>query len=409
MQLSLFDGENRAEPGCELAELFEAYFACRSNKRNTHNALAFEVDFESHLVQLWRELNSGTYQPGRSLAFIVDKPVKREIFAAPFRDRVVHHLVINKLNPLFETEFIYDSYASRAGKGTLFAVRRLERFIRSCSANYTRDAYVLKLDIRGFFMHINTTILLDRLQQFIQARYVGADRDLLIGVCAAIVFNRPSENCVIKGHRSDWIGLPTDKSLFGTPPDCGLPIGNLTSQVFANFYLNSFDHFVKHDLRVRFYGRYVDDLVLVHHDRDYLAGLIPVLSDYLDQHLGLELHPAKTRLAQHGEGVAYLGAFIMPGRVYAGKRTKGNFHTAITRHNDVVADHEPDRSEQEAFLASMNSYLGYMRQYNTRQLRGAMIGKYVTGWWTYAHLTGSCDKFVLNQRRRVSTQPRFDT
>ncbi len=408
MQLSLFDGQDRAiahrhsQPGFELVELFGAYYACRANKRNTHNALAFEVDFEAHLVQLWQELNSGTYQPGCSLAFIVDKPVKREIFAAPFRDRVVHHLVINKLNPLFESEFIYDSYASRAGKGTLFAVRRLERFIRSCSLNYTRDAYVLKLDIAGFFMHINTTILFDRLQAFIQARYVGADRDLLIEVCRVIVFNRPSENCVIKGHRSDWIGLPADKSLFGTPPDCGLPIGNLTSQVFANFYLNNFDHFVKHDLRVRFYGRYVDDLVLVHHDRDYLAGLIPVLSAYLDQHVGLTLHPRKTRLAHHRYGVAYLGAFIKPGRVYAGKRTKGNFHAAITRHNAVVADHEPDRSEQEAFGSSMNSYLGFMKHYNTRQLRRAMISKYVTGWWTYAHVNGGVEKFVLKRRSRRS-------
>ena len=173
MQLSLLDGQDRSAAGFELAELFAAYYACRANKRNTCNALAFEVDFESHLVQLWRELGSGTYRPGPSIAFIVDKPVKREIFAAPFRDRVVHHLVINKLNPLFEAEFIHDSYASRAGKGTLFAVRRLERFIRSCSANYTRDAYVLKLDIRGFFMHINTTILFDRLQAFIQFRFTA--------------------------------------------------------------------------------------------------------------------------------------------------------------------------------------------------------------------------------------------
>ncbi len=255
--------------------------------------MAFEVDFESRLVDLWHELNSGSYRPGHSIAFIIDKPVKRKIFAAPFRDRVVHHLIINKLNPLFEAEFIYDSYASRVGKGTLSAVRRLERFIRSCSANYTRNAYVLKLDIAGFFMHINAQILFDRIQQFIKQRYVGADRALLIEVCRVIVFNRPSENCVVKGHRSDWIGLPTDKSLFHAQPNCGLPIGNLSSQVFANFYLNPFDHFVKHDLGVRFYGRYVDDMVLVHHDRDYLVGLIPVIRAYLDEHLGIRAASAK--------------------------------------------------------------------------------------------------------------------
>ncbi len=400
MQLSLFEqGTAPADgAGFELAELFGAYYACRANKRNTLNALAFEVDFESHLVDLWRELNSGTYRPGRIVAFIIDKPVKREIFAAAFRDRVVHHLVINKLNPLFEAEFSYDSYASRAGKGTLFAVRRLQRFIQACSANYTRDAYVLTLDIAGFFMHINAQILFDRLQRFIDSRYVGGDRALLIEVCRTIVFNRPSENCVVKGHRSDWIGLPAGKSLFGAPPDCGLPIGNLTSQIFANFYLNSFDHFVKHDLGVRFYGRYVDDLVLVHHDRDYLAGLIPVIRAYLHEHLGLQLHPGKTRLRHHGNGVAYLGAFIKPGRVYAGKRTKGNFHAAIARHNAVVADHRPERAEQAAFRDSLNSYLGFLKHYNTRRLRRAMLGKHVTGWWRYAYVSGTFDKVVLHKR-----------
>jgi len=397
MQLSLHEQADAADAGFELRDVFAAYYACRANKRRTANALAFEVDFETELVALWRELNSGQYRPGRSVAFIVDKPVKREIFAADFRDRVVHHLVINKLNPLFEAEFIYDSYASRAGKGTLFAVRRLERFIRSCSANYTSDAYVLKLDIAGFFMHINTVTLFHRLEQFIAARYGGGDRGLLIDVCRVIAANRPTENCVIKGHRSDWVGLPPGKSLFDATPDCGLPIGNLTSQVFANFYMNPFDHYVKHDLGVRFYGRYVDDLVLVHPDRDYLSGLIPVLGTYLDQHLGLTLHPKKTRLAHHRDGVEYLGAFIKPGRVYAGKRTKGNFHAAITRHNTVAADHQPSRDEQEEFRASMNSYLGYLKHYDTRTLRRAIVSQRVNGWWTYAHINGNVDRFVLRR------------
>ena len=142
-------------PGVTLAELLGAYYSCRRNKRNTMNALSFEVDYESELMALRDEINSGCYVPGRSVAFVVDKPVQREIFAADFRDRVVHHLIINKLNPLFERAFIYDSYACRVGKGTLFGINRLDTFIRRCSQNYSRDCYVLKLDIRGFFMHIN--------------------------------------------------------------------------------------------------------------------------------------------------------------------------------------------------------------------------------------------------------------
>lgn len=134
----------------DLAEVFSAYYACRKNKRTTHNALAFEVDLESNLVELWEEITSGRYQPRRSVAFIVNQPVKREIFAADFRDRIVHHLIIAKLNPLFEKLFIYDSYACRAGRGTLFGIERIEKFTRQVSKNYSVDAYILKLDIQVF-------------------------------------------------------------------------------------------------------------------------------------------------------------------------------------------------------------------------------------------------------------------
>lgn len=119
-----------------------------------------------HNIQLKEEITDGSYKPQRSIAFIVHKPVKREIFAADFKDRVVHHYLINKLNPLCEKEFIYDSYACRAGKGTHFGIQRVNGFIKSCSDNYSRDTWILKLDIQGFFMHIHKGLLFERLQFF---------------------------------------------------------------------------------------------------------------------------------------------------------------------------------------------------------------------------------------------------
>ncbi len=386
-------------PGVTLVELLEAYYCCRRNKRNTINALAFEVDYESELLALRDEINSGCYSPGRSVAFVVDKPVKREIFAADFRDRVVHHLIINKLNPLFEREFIYDSYACRVGKGTLFGINRLDTFVRRCSVNYTRDCYVLKLDIRGFFMHINSRRLFSRLSDFIDAEYVGADSAMLKNLCEIVLMNKPSENCVIRGKPSDWDGLPKDKSLFYAPPDCGLPIGNLSSQVFANFYLNIFDHFVKHDLGIKYYGRYVDDFVLVHESREYLTSLIPVIRKFLDDELALELHPKKIYLQHFSHGVCYLGAVIKCNRIYVGKRTKGNFYDAIMRHNAVVKDHVPDSQETQQFVASMNSYLGLMRHFDTSRLRREMVRRHVRGWWSYSWVEGNIVKFSMRQHR----------
>lgn len=382
----------------EFHELLEAYFRCRKNKRRTHNALAFELDYEANLVTLWNEINDGTYQPGKSIAFIVNKPVKREIFAADFRDRIVHHLIISKLNPHFEALFIFDSYACRTGKGTLFGIKRLERFIRRASANYSRDAYVLKLDIRGFFMHINVEILYEKLVEFIQSRYAGADKELLMTLTKIVLFNNPSQNCVIKGARSGWDGLPQDKSLFYSPINCGLPIGNLSSQVFANFYLNTFDHFIKVDCGIKFYGRYVDDFVLVHQDGQYLRSLIPVIRSHLLRELGLTLHPNKIYLQRYEKGVAYLGALIKPGRVYVGRRTKANFYRSIQEHNHLLAvfgQDKPDILARQSFQSSMNSYLGIMGHHNTYRLRKTMVSKNLVGWWRFAYVNGGVTKFVL--------------
>lgn len=308
-QLSLFDLPREAE--IPLAEFFEAYFDCRRNKRRTINALAFEKDYESELLWLHREVNDGSYRPGRSIAFIVEQPVQREIFAADFRDRVVHHLVINKLNPLFEKEFIHDSYACRKGKGTLFGIRRVDRFIRRCSENYTRDCNILKLDIEGFFMRIDRSRLFGRLERFVLEKYHGTDTQLLIGLLRRIIFYEPTSGCHIKGGRDKWDGLPDSKSLFHSPPGCGLPIGNLTSQIFANFYMTPFDHYMKHRLGIRYYGRYVDDFIVVHPDRECLKSLIPAIRDYLFSRLGLKLHPPKD-----------IPATLQPGREIPGRGHK---------------------------------------------------------------------------------------
>jgi len=398
-QLSLFDEVPTKKPQVELAELFEAYFNCRSNKRNTANAIAFEIDYESNLITLCEELNNGTYQIGRSIAFIVNKPVKREIFAADFRDRVLHHYIINKLNPLFEKEFIHDSYACRIGKGTHFGIQRANNFIKSCSKNYSADCYILKLDVQGFFMHINKQLLFERLSIFIQEKYKEPDKELLIELCKKIIFNKPTKNCIIKGKKTNWDGLPNNKSLFHSPPNCGLPIGNLTSQIFANFYMNTFDHFMKKELGINYYGRYVDDFIIVHPDKEYLKSVLPTIADFLKNKLQLTLHPKKIYLQHYTKGVQFLGTVIKPNRIYIANRTKGNFYAAIQKQNEIVKQRKPDKATQANFLCSMNSYLGIMKHYKTYNLRKKMLFKNLSAWWwNYVYLSGGYAKFVLKNK-----------
>ena len=397
MQLDLFPEIDRSQL---TEEMFEAYFECRKNKRNTLNALRFEKNLEKNVFELIDEVFTGNYKPGPCIAFIVNRPVKREVFAAAFRDRVIHHWLIRKLNPLFEDLFINDSYACRVGKGTHFGVQRIYHFIKSCSQNYTADSYILKLDVQGFFMHINRILLFNELEKFIHQRYKSPDKILVLEMTKKVVFNNPIEHCIIKGHKKNWEGLPKNKSLFHSPPDCGLPIGNLTSQVFANFYMHSFDSYLKHDLKVDYYGRYVDDFILVHRNKDYLKSLIPKISTFLESKLALTLHPKKMYFQHFSKGVTFLGTVIKPNRIYISNRIKGNFYAAIEKQNRIIKNQKPGKLEKAAFLSSMNAYLGIMKHYKTYKLRKRLIFKNLSGYWfNHFYLKGGLARFVSKVRK----------
>ncbi len=366
-----------------LSDFYLAYEECRRNKRNTCNAIAFEMDYENYLQELYLEVNSGRYKPSRSMAFIINQPVKREVFAADFRDRVIHHLLISKLNPELEKSFIYDSYACRVGKGTHLGIKRVDRFIRSCSRNYSCDCYILKLDISGFFMSIDRKLLWRRLSDFVDLHYSGNDILVVKDLARKTVESDPTENCFIRGSLRDWNGLPPSKSLFNSKPFCGLPIGNLTSQVFANFYMNPFDHFMKHDLGLKYYGRYVDDMVIVHEDKEYLKSLIPVISDFLSNQLGLCLHPKKVYLQHYSKGVKFLGCVIKPYRIYIGNRTKGRFFDAVEKFNRIAVESGKTdwASVRSAFQSSINSYLGILSHYATYSIRKKEVHQHLSSFW----------------------------
>ena len=163
--------------------------------------------------------------------------------------------------------------------------------------------------------------------------------------------------------------------------------------------MNAFDHFIKYDLGVRHYGRYVDDFLLVHQDKEYLKALIPIISEFLRVKLKLTLHPRKIYLQHYSKGVTFLGMHIKPHCILAGKRLKGNFYDAIMNHNKLVQEQKPTKEEQLAFLCSMNSYLGIMKHYNTHKWRKKMLIKYVSAWWwNLMYCSGGCAKLVPKVR-----------
>jgi len=398
VQLSLFDDiENNV---IKVEELFEAYYDCRKNKRRTINALSFEVDFEQNLVDLWREINSHKYCPGRSIAFIVTRPVLREVFAADFRDRVVHHLLINKLNHIFEAKFIDDSYSCREGKGTLYGVKKIAQYVQECSNNYTQDCYILKMDIKSFFMSIDKRILFRKIRELIVENYFEADKELIIELVYKVIFNNPEKNCYIKGKKSDWKGLPKSKSLFTTDFFKGLPIGNLTSQIFANYYMSSFDNYVKNDLGVKYYGRYVDDFVIVHKDKQFLIDIQVKLRNFMAEELDLMLHPKKVYLQHYTKGVKFIGAVIKPHREYIANRTKGNLYEKIDSYNNQIAnDYKGMKNNLDEVVSSVNSYLGFMIHYKSFNIRKKMLEqKWSPLWKKYIMVSPDMDKLEIKKK-----------
>ena len=305
-----------------LTDLFAAYYKARSNKRNKNTQVRFERNLAENILNLYDEIVSGRFKVGRSTCFIIRRPVIREVFAAGFRDRIVHHLLFNYISPIFERTFICDCYSCREGKGTLYGVQRLEHHLRSCSQNATKRCYILKLDIESYFMNIDRAILYDivctrikrvladpKAAEWLSPVFVRYS-SLFLGLLKTVIFSDPTRGCYRKGD--GWDELPRHKSLFYCRPGCGLPIGNLTSQLFSNIYLSLLDNYVKRDLKLKYYGRYVDDFYIIERSKERLLGAVPMIREFLDTRLKLSLHPRKIYLQESARGVRFLGAYITP-------------------------------------------------------------------------------------------------
>lgn len=346
-----------------IEDINDAWLDCRRRKGSTDGCAEYGKDALLNNLRLWRELNTQAYEIGPSKAFCVTRPKVREVFCAEFRDRVVHHLAVNKFLPLFEGMMSDDAYACRKGKGTLYGARRVRAHIERVSHGYTREAWILKGDLRGFFMSIDRRTLCGMVEDIIRRGYGGGDAEWWLWLWRKLIMHAPEENCRRVGDLSLWAKLPANKSLFTNGEGKGLPIGNLPSQVLANLLLTPFDRWAEERLGEEGgYGRYVDDFVWVHPDKGLLLGLYRDARAFLRERLGLALHPGKFYLQEARKGVTFAGATIKPGRTYPSRRTSGGLFEAIGRRN---------RREVplEGFVNTYNSYTGQMRHHDTYGMR----------------------------------------
>lgn len=374
--------------------LYDIYVAFEDAARGKHK-MSYVKKFEEHLAEnlneLCDELLGRTYQALPSKCFIVNYPKKREVFAAMFRDRIVHHLYFNYTHHLYERTFIADSYSCIKGRGTHYGIERLQQHIRQASLNWQEECYAMSLDVRGYFMHIDRKRLLkiasDSLRKMSSHR-VGLtdevpipsgviltentmwaeirDFDFLLWLTEQIVMLDPMENCIIVGEPSDWDGLDPAKCMRFVEKGLALPIGNLTSQLFSNVYFNIFDQYVKRDLLCRHYGRYVDDSVMIDPDRKWLLAQVLKVREFLWDELGLELHCGKIHVREVHKGVEFLGAFVKPYREYISNKTLGRMQKKLQ---------QVDLRNREAAMRTVNSYLGIMSHTASYNLRRSMFGE----------------------------------
>lgn len=245
---------------------FDAAESCDKNKRSSADCIEFSLDASDNIVRLWRDAVTLSYEPSPSDVFIVPYPVKREVFGAQYRDRIVHHWIAERIDPLLEARFKRQYNVSkncRKGFGCLTAVKSLASKIYSITEGYTKDVIVIRLDIKGFFMSIDKDILWWMYEDLIMADYHKPDKDLLLYLLRKTIYDAPQHHFIRRSPRSAWDDLPPDKSLMGNDPRIGIAIGKLPSQLSANFYMSVLVDYLLNELKVEELEMFMDDFVIL--------------------------------------------------------------------------------------------------------------------------------------------------
>lgn len=333
----------------QFENLLNSYQRVRKGKRYKRTTLEYDQNQESNLLFLVYLLRSRRYRPEPYTNFVVAHPKKRLVSAPAFRDRIVHRALFDLIEPLYEKQFIHDSYACRTGKGTHFAMKRMRGFLQAAHAHHGdyQAIYFLKCDIKKYFQSISWDVLLEILQKTIK------DPEIYTLVTKIVTTHHPNSYGKKVNHR------------------CGLPIGNLTSQLFANVYLNELDQFVKHGLKMKWYGRYMDDFVIIHQDKEKLKQVRDSIGEFVESHLKLKLHPQKIIIQRVSHGLPFVGYRIFHNHIKVHPKTLSRFCKRLRYRRKKVAS---GRREPKELMAMVDSFSGHLGQANAKGLQRHIRG-----------------------------------
>jgi RNA-directed DNA polymerase len=360
-----------------FAACHAAWQKARRGKRPSANQLRFDSRWLDNLLALHDSLRSGQWQPARTVSFVVQHPKVREIHAPAFADRIVHHLLVERLEKFYEPIFIHDSYANRQGKGSHAAVDRLQQFMRQRN-DKKGQGWFLQLDIHNYFNTIHRptlyAMLCKRLEQMQQRHVLPTSHALALrSLCHKILAEKVTEN-VRDPHAAAQ--LPPHKRLCNSAAGCGLPVGNLTSQFFANVYLNALDQFVKHHLKVKHYVRYVDDFVLLSESKAQLESWKDQIAVFLEQTLQLSLK-ADSKLASITQGVDFLGYVVYAQHRLVRQRVVQHCKAKLAQwHRERGCKSRVRHRDFEKLQALVGSYWGHFEHADSVRLRKGVFAKF---------------------------------
>ena len=404
-----------------IYSVWVAYHDCIRGKKRSEQAIAYMQVANEDIPMLAYELWTCTYRPKTSTCFLVKYPKWREVFAAGFRDRIVHHWICLRLEPLFEHRFISQgnkSFNCRKGFGTDAAVNHVSEAMDRISDSYHKEAWVFKGDIVGFFMSIDKDLLWELLEKFMRRwrfreSHFGWERyglagqpnmywDNLIPAVKAVVMHHPELDCVLNSPVSWWRHMAQNKSLFTSPT--GEPIGNLTTQQFANFLMSHFVSYVLYLFRGKNYevAQFVDDFVIICDDLQFLVNAVPKIADFFEKKLHLKMHTDKRYLQQVSHGVLFVGTYVKPKRLYLSNRVVARMIERCKGYGRLLKENAFDGFDLCHIEQTLNSYLGFCRRRRTYNLRNLCISLMGEAFWSYFYVKGRYESIhVINRYKPI--------
>ena len=351
------------------AEMIDVYKVARRAKRNKISQLLFEHDLAFNLFMLCYDVYFFQYIPKRSICFVILKPAVREVMAADFSDRIVQTFLVLKIQPILEQYLHDDSFSCRVGKGTLRAVWQLAKYVRQVTDIYRRDAYIYKMDIKGFFSSIDTNLYANKLIDFIQNNYKGDYKDMLMYLTRIIFQSLPQENCILKGYRQLREYLPKEKTLIGRTDGIGIPIGNRTSQMMCNFTTTALLTLLS-DCGCKF-AHYSDDNAGVVRNKEEFLIIKKNVEVFAREEMNMQIHPNKFYFQHFSKGVNFLSFKLKRDRMLPSNRIVHNVRCRIATEISK-AKNIPNYiyKNKEHFMQTVNSYMGLLKHscsYNIRK------------------------------------------